>query len=136
MASSVSCGSHSPYLSRALPPAYTSNQWTRRLPPYAFPTAASITRLAAAQISGPIPSPSMNGMIGSGGTLICPPSTTIGLPSRGILSFSNFTRLPPPVDSSLQGRMYVAYAPRGVNERRRGSELFGLGRTVEREGGG
>jgi len=39
-----------------------------RLPPYAFATAASNTRTLARQMSGPVPSPSMNGMIGSSGT--------------------------------------------------------------------
>jgi hypothetical protein len=37
-------------------------------PPYAFFTAASSTRCDARQMSGPVPSPSMKGMIGSFGT--------------------------------------------------------------------
>jgi hypothetical protein len=41
----------------------------RRFPPKDFSTAASKTRRAAAQMSGPMPSPSMNGTIGSSGTL-------------------------------------------------------------------
>jgi hypothetical protein len=38
----------------------------------ALSTAASRTRTLARQISGPVPSPSMNGMIGSSGTTSCP----------------------------------------------------------------
>src|SRR5204862_2072735 len=67
-ASTVSSGSHSSNLSFAVWPAKTSNHAIFFLPPYAFSTAASMTRSLAAQISGPVPSPRMNGMIGRSGT--------------------------------------------------------------------
>ena len=65
---SVSFGSHSPVRLNAFSPASTSNHSTFRSPPYAFSTAASKTRCAAFQISGPIPSPSINGITGFAGT--------------------------------------------------------------------
>src|SRR3989442_6611215 len=49
-------------------PAKTSNHEISLLPEYAFSTAASKTRTLAAQISGPVPSPRMNGIIGRSGT--------------------------------------------------------------------
>ena len=71
-ASSVSVGSHSPVRSCAFSPARTSNQTTRLRSPKAFFTAASKTRTDARQMSRPIPSPSMNGMMGSSGTSSAP----------------------------------------------------------------
>src|SRR5438094_2409865 len=67
-ASTVSFGSHSSNLSFAVWPANTSNHAIFFFPVYAFSTAASNTRTLAAQISGPVPSPRMNGMIGRSGT--------------------------------------------------------------------
>src|SRR6266404_9970593 len=67
-ASTVSFGNHSSNLSFAVSPAKTSNHAIFFFPPYAFSTAASNTRTLAAQISGPVPSPRMNGMIGRSGT--------------------------------------------------------------------
>ena len=67
-ASSVSRGSHSPETSCAFSPAKTSIQAIPRAPPYDFATAASTTCRVAAQMSGPIPSPSMNGTMGRSGT--------------------------------------------------------------------
>src|SRR5215472_12438295 len=67
-ASTVSFGSHSSNLSFAVWPANTSNHAIFFLPAYAFSTAASNTRTLAAQISGPVPSPRMNGTIGRSGT--------------------------------------------------------------------
>ena len=61
-------GSHDPVLLNAFSPARTSCQWILHLPPEAFCTAASITRTEAFQMSGPVPSPSMKGMMGSAGT--------------------------------------------------------------------
>ena len=66
-ASSVASGSHSPVWSNAFWPARTSFQAIFFLPPYAFSTAASMTNCDARQMSGPVPSPSMNGMIGLSG---------------------------------------------------------------------
>ena len=66
--SNVSCGNHSPVWLNAFSPAKTSNHSIFFSPLYAFSTAASITREAAAQISGPIPSPSMKGITGLFGT--------------------------------------------------------------------
>ena len=68
-ASIVSSGSHSPVFSTLFSPAYTSIHATRRSPPYpSRRTAASNTRCEARQMSGPVPSPSMNGTIGRFGT--------------------------------------------------------------------
>src|SRR4051812_46270027 len=64
-AATVASGSQSPVASNAFCPASTSIQEIF-LPCLA--TAASITRCAAGQMSTPVPSPSMNGMIGSSGT--------------------------------------------------------------------
>ena len=66
-ASTVSCGSQSPVFACAFSPANTSIHAIFRSPPYAFSTAASNTRTDARQMSGPVPSPSMNGMIGLSG---------------------------------------------------------------------
>ncbi len=60
-ASSVACGNHSPVWSNAFCPASTSCHAIWRRPPYALATAASNTRTLARQMSGPVPSPSMNG---------------------------------------------------------------------------
>src|SRR6266478_7435929 len=53
----------------------------RRAPSYAFATAASTTSIITGVMSTPMPSPSMNGMIGlsgtgSPGTILAPPSGT------------------------------------------------------------
>ena len=82
-ASSVSFGSHSPCCSLAFSPAGTSNQAICFLPPNAFSTAASKTRTLARQMSGPVPSPSMNGMIGSSGTTSRPFLRVIAVPLVG-----------------------------------------------------
>src|SRR3989338_4461390 len=68
MAFRVSLGSHSPYSLKACSHAKISCQQMRFLPLYALLTAASNTRTDAFQISGPVPSPLINGMIGSLGT--------------------------------------------------------------------
>src|SRR6266849_1820928 len=67
-ASTVSSGSQLSKLSFATWPANTSNHAIFFLPPKAFFTAASNTRTLAAQMSGPVPSPRMKGMIGLSGT--------------------------------------------------------------------
>src|SRR5262249_39181509 len=70
-ASRVSSGSQLPVLLKAFSPARTSCQVILRFigrPEYALSTAASNTRTDARQMSGPVPSPSMNGMTGSLGT--------------------------------------------------------------------
>src|SRR5690606_20229190 len=61
-------------------PAYTSFQTISFSPAYAFSTAASNTLCAAAQISGPVPSPSINGIIGLFGVFNTPFSTIIFSP--------------------------------------------------------
>src|SRR5688572_252316 len=71
-ASTVSSGSQFFVWSNAFCPARTSFHWILRFPPYAFWTAASKTRTDARQMSGPVPSPSMNGMIGWSGTFSLP----------------------------------------------------------------
>ena len=80
---SVSSGSHSPNFVCAFSPANTSIHSILRFPPYAFSTAASSTRSEAAQMSGPMPSPSINGMIGWSGTFSLPPSMVILEPLAG-----------------------------------------------------
>src|SRR3989442_8706498 len=64
----VASGSMSPYWNIARSPAGTGYQAIRRRPPKAFATAASIALRAARTTSGPLPSPSISGMIGSSGT--------------------------------------------------------------------
>src|SRR6185312_4764428 len=64
-------------------PARTSIHAIFFFPPYAFATAASMTRTLARQMSGPVPSPSMNGMIGLSGTESCPFLRVMGAPSFG-----------------------------------------------------
>ncbi len=81
MASRVASGSHSPVSSNAFSPARTSFQTSRRVPPYAFSTAASNTRTDACQMSGPVPSPMMNGMMGASGTERRPSCIVIVWPS-------------------------------------------------------
>src|SRR3989441_11672136 len=68
MVSSVASGSQVPTCLKAFSPASTSSQSIWRLPPDTFRTVASNTRRAARQISGPVPSPSMKGMMGCVGT--------------------------------------------------------------------
>ena len=82
-ASTVSFGSHSLNVLNAFSPANTSNHATRRFPPYAFSTAASNTRRDAFQMSLPVPSPSINGMIGLSGTCNTPLPYPIAFPSAG-----------------------------------------------------
>src|SRR5487761_1466749 len=68
-------------------PANTSIQWILRRPPYAFCTAASITRTLARQMSGPVPSPSMKGMMGFSGTTSLPSRRVSLAPWAGGVSF-------------------------------------------------
>ena len=82
-ASRVSAGSHSPARSFAFSPANTSIQAISRRPPYALATAESTTCRVAAQMSGPIPSPSMKGMIGWSGTTGRPVSPVTLFPREG-----------------------------------------------------
>src|SRR5437870_3283955 len=64
----VASGSMSPYWNIARSPAGTGYQPIRRRPPKAPATAASIAVRAARTTSGPMPSPSISGMMGSSGT--------------------------------------------------------------------
>src|SRR4051795_7919537 len=75
--STVSCGSQSPVSSNAFWPASTSFQ-AIFLPCLA--AAASMTNWAAGQMSTPVPSPSMKGMMGS--------SDTESVPSFAMVIFS------------------------------------------------
>src|ERR1700691_5291320 len=79
-ASPVSSGSHVSNFAFAFSPANTSYHATRRLPPYAFSTAASNTRRDAFQISRPVPSPSIHGTTGLSGTSYFPPAYPIFFP--------------------------------------------------------
>src|SRR5215211_6140303 len=72
--STVSCGSQSPVALNAFSPASTSFH-AIFLPD--FPAAASSTSCAAGQMSTPVPSPSMKGMMGSSGTLSWPSVSVI-----------------------------------------------------------
>ena len=87
-ASSVSEGNQSPsYNSAAFSPQYTSIHDIFFCPEYAFSTAASITFIITGDISIPIPSPSMNGIIGSSGTFKLRSSFTVIFdPTSGILT--------------------------------------------------
>src|SRR5277367_2881435 len=82
-AATVSSGSQVSNFALAFSPAKTSYQATRRLPLYAFSTAASNTRRDAFQISRPVPSPSINGITGVSGTCNSPPLYPIPFPSAG-----------------------------------------------------
>src|SRR5689334_17739848 len=64
-------------------PAYTSIHASLRRPPYAFSTAASSTRTLARQISGPVPSPSIKGIMGLSGTTRRPFCREIAVPDAG-----------------------------------------------------
>src|SRR6266545_602887 len=66
----VASGSISPYWNIAFSPAGTAYQEIRRRPPNASSTTASTAFRAARTTSGPTPSPSMSGTIGSSGTRI------------------------------------------------------------------
>src|SRR6267378_6524160 len=79
-ASTVSSGSQLSNSFLLFSPAWTSIQAIFLRPPYAFSTAASKTRCEARQMSGPVPSPSMNGRIGWSGTLRRPPDRVIAFP--------------------------------------------------------
>ncbi len=83
IAAIVSSGSHELNWLKAFSPANTSYQATFFEPPEAFSTAASKTLREAIQMSRPVPSPSMNGMIGLSGTMNFPFSTRTGAPSVG-----------------------------------------------------
>ena len=85
MAAMVSSGSQLLSRSLAFSPASTSIHAMRRLPAYARSTAASNTRTEARQMSGPVPSPSMKGMIGVAGTWSRPSFMVMGCPSVGAL---------------------------------------------------
>src|SRR5882757_1711748 len=85
----VSSGSQLPVLLKAFSPARTSCQWIFFLPLDAFWTAASKTRTEARQMSGPVPSPSMNGMMGWSGTLSLPAEMVTDLPWGGTVTFLN-----------------------------------------------
>ena len=65
-------------------PASTSVHAILRFPPYALFTAASNTRTEARQMSGPVPSPSMNGRIGWSGTTSRPWASWYFLLSAGV----------------------------------------------------
>ena len=64
-------------------PAKTSIHAIFFLPPNALATAASNTLTLARQMSGPVPSPSMNGRIGRSGTVSTPLLMVIFCPSAG-----------------------------------------------------
>src|SRR6185437_11516354 len=85
-ASTVSSGSQLSNALKDFSPAKTSIHAMRRSPPYAFSTAASNTRTDAAQMSGPVPSPSMNGMMGLFGTWRAPPAYPIRSPLEGTVA--------------------------------------------------
>ena len=67
-------------------PAATSIHAIERSLPYDFSTAASNTRCAARQMSGPVPSPSMKGMIGVEGTCSCPSAKVMRSPWVGTVA--------------------------------------------------
>src|ERR1017187_419428 len=83
MAATVSSGSHFLNWAFAFSPAKTSYQATERFPSYAFSTAASNTRTDAFQMSRPVPSPSMKGIMGRSGTRYLPLLYSIFCPLDG-----------------------------------------------------
>src|SRR3954470_24839297 len=89
-ASTVSSGSQLLNCLKLFSPAYPSIHAICFFPPYAFATAASNTRTLARQMSGPVPSPSMNGMIGLSGTLSRPLCREMEVPVVGGVSEVKF----------------------------------------------
>src|SRR5665213_1006120 len=85
-ASTVSSGNQLFDCLKLFSPASTSIHAIFFFPPYALATAASMTRTLARQMSGPVPSPSINGTIGLSGTVSCPLRCVIGAPSAGGVS--------------------------------------------------
>ena len=83
--STVASGSQFWNWSNAFWPAYTSCQAIFFLPPYAFSTAASRTRTLARQMSRPVPSPSMKGMMGLSGTLSLLPAPMVMIWPFGVV---------------------------------------------------
>ena len=81
MASRVSSGSQLLSWFLAFSPASTSSQAIRRFPRRLWLTAPSNTRWEARQMSGPVPSPSMKGMTGRGGTSRRPLRSVMASPS-------------------------------------------------------
>src|SRR5215213_9604575 len=79
----VSSGSQVSNCLNDFSPAGTSNQAICFFPPYAFFTAASSTRTLARQMSGPVPSPSIKGIMGSSGTASRPFLRVIAVPLVG-----------------------------------------------------
>jgi len=71
----------------AFSPASTSNHSILRVFPYAARTAPSKTSCEACQMSGPVPSPSMYGMIGWAGTCSTPSLIVIVSPWVGGFKF-------------------------------------------------
>ena len=94
----VSCGSQSPVSLKAFSPARTSLQ--EMVFPY-FAAAASRTSLAAGQMSTPVPSPSMNGMMGWSETDRVPSSAMV------ILSGMRISLLALPTEGVRAGRPSV-----------------------------
>src|SRR2546425_5629133 len=83
IAARVACGKSSPYWNIAFSPAGTGYQAIFRRPPNVSAIAASIARAAAWTTSGPIPSPSIIGTIGSSGTRRRPAAMRILCPRSG-----------------------------------------------------
>src|SRR6185437_2589885 len=83
IAETVSSGSHVLSTFFDFSPASTSYHAIRRVVPYALRTAPSSTSCDARQMSGPVPSPSMNGTMGSVGTDNLPSRIVIGWPAGG-----------------------------------------------------
>ena len=75
-----------PWPSRRPAPRTRRSSSCRRTP---CATAASNTRTLAFQMSGPVPSPSMKGTIGSSGTTSSPPRRVIAAPSVGGVRCTN-----------------------------------------------
>src|SRR6516165_9282327 len=103
IAASVSSGNQLPNFWKDFSPAKTSYQTTLREPFDTFSIAASKTSCEAFQISRPVPSPSMKGIIGLLGTTRFVPLKVIFCPDAGTSTPLNFTPLPPVTKSRHPG---------------------------------
>src|SRR5437899_5186184 len=114
MLSSVSSGSQLPLSLNAFSPARTSRQTMLRFAPDILVTAASNTLEAARQMSGPVPSPSMNGMMGWSGTIQWPSRKSILAPTappRRPSTWVGMAPILPQKGQPLQASLFAAIRP-------------------------
>src|SRR5436190_2742978 len=125
MLSSVSSGSQLPLSLNAFSPARTSRQTMLRFAPDILVTAASNTLEAARQMSGPVPSPSMNGMMGWSGTIQWPSRKSILAPTAPPRRPSTWVGMAPILQQKgppLQASLFAALRPTLPTDRETGAQ--------------